>query len=414
MEIVANSISLNQSEPDLNSSSDSTLVKSDSDADDELNSGVCDPEEELEEFEMSLKELKLEEPVDSDPEEETEEMYDTLDAEAPTEVPLADISTTGGTEGEQYSPVRDIKSPDRPHSTPARRPVHLRSLMRKGSDLNMEIFPIFSRPATESTTPAKQSQLRSPRTKYSSTSTLFVNDSLSKPDLEEVLRNLAKALFFHIEKGCNMRNKIYYNIFNEEIYPLTEEPDLDNKPDEITIHTFLKGIFDFQKMDVECAIMSLIYVERLLELTKMTIDATNWRRVLLGSLIIASKVWEDLAVWNQDFLSVFNNSVPVADFNELELKFLYLTQYKLTISASAYAKYFFHLRMYSHKERNLPLKPLNKEKLKLLSTQVESKTHNEKLHNLSLPRSVSLDNIKPVHVSSQAVINWSDQIPMHL
>jgi len=407
-------MSQNNHEDDLNCSSDSILVKSESDAD-ELSSGVCDIEEGegegeadfIQEFDLLLKEMRLDGSVDSSDE---EQLFDGQIAqeeegeEEEEEESSSESSPPGRGEGEEPSTLKDMKSPARPHSTPARRPLPPRSLIRKGSDLDMAAFPIFRVPTLEQVQPVKNS-LKSPRTKYSSTSTLFVTDSLSKPDLDELLRNLAKALSFHIEKGCTMRNKIYYNIFSEEIYPLTEDPDLHTKPDEIAVHTFLKGIFDFQKLDVECAIMSLIYVERLLEITKMTIDASNWRRVLLGALIIASKVWEDLAVWNQDFLSVFNNTIPVTDFNQLELQFLHLSQYKLTITSSTYAKYFFQLKVFSHKGGNVPAKPLNKENLRVLCTEVESRTQRDRLNHLTLTRSVSLDNIRPIHVPAPAVIN---------
>jgi len=364
---------------------------------------VCDFEEEqgecIQEFDLLLKEMKLDGSVDSD--DDSDEMFDAQ--EALEEGQATELSSPG--RGDEEDPqLKDLKSPARAHSVPARRPNP--PFTRKGSDLDMGQFPIFSRPTLEmAQQPVKNNVLRSPRVKYSSTSTLFVTDSLSKPDLSELLRNLAKALYFHVEKGCNMRNKTYYNIFSEEIFPLTEDPDIHTKPDEFTVHTFLKGIFDFQKLDVECAIMSLIYIERLLEITKMTIDASNWRRVLLGSLIIASKVWEDLAVWNQDFLSVFNNTIPVTDFNQLELQFLHLSQYRLTINASTYAKYFFHLRVFSTKEGNVPIRPLNKENLHILFNEVESRTQRDKLHRFTLTRSASMDTIAPIHVNAPAVIN---------
>lgn len=396
-------MSLTHTEHDLNSSSDSCLVRSESDVD-ELNSGVWDPEEEpadcIQEFDLLLREMKLDGSVDSD--DDSDEMFDAQEAQETLEEGQVTELSSPGRGDEEDPPLKDMKSPARPHSVPARRPNP--PFTRKGSDLDMGSFPIFSRPALEIGQPTKN-LLKSPRVKYSSTSTLFVTDSLSKPDLSELLRNFAKALYFHIEKGCSMHNKTYYNIFSEEVYPLTEDPDIHTKPDEFTVHTFLKGIFDFQKLDVECAIMSLIYIERLLEITKMTIDASNWRRVLLGSLIIASKVWEDLAVWNQDFLSVFNNTIPVTDFNQLELQFLHLSQYKLTITASTYAKYFFHLRVFSTKEGNVPSRPLNRENLHFLFNEVESRTQRDKLHKFTLTRSASMDTIAPVHVNAPAVIN---------
>jgi hypothetical protein len=46
-------------------------------------------------------------------------------------------------------------------------------------------------------------------------------------------------------------------------------------------------------------------------------------------------VWEDQAVWNVDFLSVFPN-VSVNDLNKLEKYFLGLLTYNVTLKASEY------------------------------------------------------------------------------
>ncbi len=85
-----------------------------------------------------------------------------------------------------------------------------------------------------------------------------------------------------------------------------------------------------------------------LRLTCVPQHATNWRRLILSALILASKVWEDQAVWNVDFLSVFPN-VSVKDLNALERKFLEVLSYNVGMKASEYAKYYFDLRQRSTK-----------------------------------------------------------------
>lgn len=58
-------------------------------------------------------------------------------------------------------------------------------------------------------------------------------------------------------------------------------------------------------MTADCAIITLIYVERMLINTDIAIQAGNWARVILGGLVLASKVWDDQAVWNVDFCTIF-------------------------------------------------------------------------------------------------------------
>jgi hypothetical protein len=49
----------------------------------------------------------------------------------------------------------------------------------------------------------------------------------------------------------------------------------------------------------------LSYVDRFLKASKVIIQPINWARILLGGVILASKVWDDHAIWNVDFCQIF-------------------------------------------------------------------------------------------------------------
>jgi len=123
------------------------------------------------------------------------------------------------------------------------------------------------------------------------------------------------------------------------------------------------------QLPAECAILCLAYIERLISHTNVTLHASNWRRIVLSALILASKgeryfpppiypkmhlrfascfflifffsllflalVWEDQAVWNVDFLSVFPN-VTVQDLKVLEKKLLGYIQYNVNVTGGLY------------------------------------------------------------------------------
>jgi hypothetical protein len=113
--------------------------------------------------------------------------------------------------------------------------------------------------------------------------------------------------------------------------------------------------------------MALVYLDRLIELTGVVVQPKNWRRLLLGALIVASKVWEDDAVWNEDFLQPFP-MMKISDLGDLERYYLDGLQFSVTLKPSVYAEYYFRLCALSTKT-NLHLQPLDEESAERLYTR---------------------------------------------
>ena len=116
--------------------------------------------------------------------------------------------------------------------------------------------------------------------------------------------------------------------------------------DEIT--NFYRDVFRRAQMESDCIIMSLIYVERLIKNTDggLRPRPSNWRSLLFSSMILSSKVWDDLSMWNADFSQACPSGVrfSLQRINELELAVLGALDYKVKVPASEYAKYYFLLR----------------------------------------------------------------------
>jgi len=218
-----------------------------------------------------------------------------------------------------------------------------------------------------------QKNLAFRREKNNSTSTLFIKDTLNSPNVDEILRCMSTALLYHIKNGLYADDSLLAPIFSERYLPLTKEYiDIENVPDVGTIYRFIKMIFKVQKLPPECAILCLAYIERILASNRIVIHPENWRRIIFGSIIIATKVWEDESVWNVDFLDVFP-MLTLNDLNNTENKFLELLQFNVLITGSEYAKYYFELRALSQ-ENGFPLEPLNKE----LQAKLEARSNSYK------------------------------------
>ena len=116
--------------------------------------------------------------------------------------------------------------------------------------------------------------------------------------------------------------------------------------DEVT--RFYRGIFFKAQMETDCIIMSLIYVERLIKRTngKLRPRKSNWRSLLFSCMILSSKVWDDLSMWNADFSQSCPPGVTFSlqRINQLELAVLHALNFQVKVPASEYAKYYFLLR----------------------------------------------------------------------
>lgn len=230
-----------------------------------------------------------------------------------------------------------------------------------------------------------------PRYKSNSTSSLYIKDTLSTPDIDELLRCMSIALLYHIEAGIRAPEQVVFEIFSEEKHPLTKGPlDLITPPNWKRIYKFISAIFRAERLSSECAILCLAYIERIIGLSKITLNASNWRRVILAALILASKVWEDQAVWNVDFLSVFP-CVTVQDLAKLEKTVLNLLQFNVSLKASLYAKYYFELKSLAEQDaRHFPLDPLSREDADKLEKRSEDKENAAKKEfGTKMPRSSS-------------------------
>ena len=111
----------------------------------------------------------------------------------------------------------------------------------------------------------------------------------------------------------------------------------------------------------ECCIICLIYINRLIAFTEIPLQPTNWRPLVLCSLLVAQKVWDDRYLSNSDFAFIYPFFMT-EQLNRLEKKFLELIQYNVTVKSSLYAKYYFELRaLFKDNEKEFPSAPIDRD-----------------------------------------------------
>ncbi len=134
--------------------------------------------------------------------------------------------------------------------------------------------------------------------------------------------------------------KSFLPFFAEEQYTQRLNTEI---PTVSAIFGFLKQVFEVGQFHPECCVISLVYVNRLIGVTGVALSASNWKPITISSLVIAQKVWDDTPLINADF-SILYPPLTVKEINYLERKLLDLLEFKLTVSPSLYAQYYFELR----------------------------------------------------------------------
>lgn len=81
-------------------------------------------------------------------------------------------------------------------------------------------------------------------------------------------------------------------------------------------------------MEPEIPILSLIYIERIMNKQNVLINEENWKGLVLTTLCIGSKVWDDDSLENEHFPKVLPE-FPMRLISKLEKSFLELVQFDL-------------------------------------------------------------------------------------
>lgn len=181
--------------------------------------------------------------------------------------------------------------------------------------------------------------------KFNSTSTLFVDGTISAPKNAELFRCMAeytRKLITDDPAQETSEARRAFDILDERRHPLNS----NNKGEMPTVEEIEKFVYSVHKVGQlapESLVMGMTYLMRAMQSSTLKLYPHNWKRFLLSCLILASKVWEDQAVWNVDFVDQFPDTSP-ADLGKLEKLLLSLLNFDVTLNASQYAQTYFDVR----------------------------------------------------------------------
>jgi len=117
------------------------------------------------------------------------------------------------------------------------------------------------------------------------------------------------------------------------------------RPPSISVRLYLERMAKYSHCSNSCFIVALAYVDRIIKSDPhFRINSLNVHRVLITSVMVAAKFYDDFYYNNQYYAKV--GGVPRAELNTLELDFLFKINFDLHLHPDEYNRY--NVELYSH------------------------------------------------------------------
>lgn len=151
-----------------------------------------------------------------------------------------------------------------------------------------------------------------------------------RPD-EERRRKLVPVLARVLSELCKRNNDIPV-----EASHVTKFHAL--RPPAISIEDYLQRISKYSGCSEECFILSLIYIDRLINQNQnLIVNSLCVHRLIITSLMLSAKFFDDQYFNNQYYGKV--GGVNCKEINSLEIEFLFMINFNLYVSTDEFNMY---------------------------------------------------------------------------
>jgi hypothetical protein len=161
--------------------------------------------------------------------------------------------------------------------------------------------------------------------------------------LTEILNENKEELKTQKIQSNNKFNKVkqQFNVFNSKKVP------------SISLQNYFERIVKYSKLEDSTLIITLVYIDRLCDITGLTLYDNNIHRyiivkyrIILGTVILAIKYNEDDYYDNEYYAKV--GGISLAEINALEYECIKMMNHKLFIEEELYAKYNKYLKQFEN------------------------------------------------------------------
>merc|ERR1719271_1865597 len=141
-----------------------------------------------------------------------------------------------------------------------------------------------------------------------------------------------------------MESNEMFRLFTEEQYQRTK-PELaqsfrDTVCDRSVPHvsSFILSVLHQGRFSVTECIISMFYLSRFKQSSKITLHAAIWRPLFLTALLVSDKVWQDMPVRNSALTKLFpvlNN----AELKKLEYEFVTSIKFDVNVTPNSFKQF---------------------------------------------------------------------------
>ncbi|XP_020208975.1 cyclin-U2-2 [Cajanus cajan] len=175
----------------------------------------------------------------------------------------------------------------------------------------------------------------SPRKLCSDLYSYSYEENSSTPLVINVLASLIERSMARTERILKNGSSSLSKAISTNIFDCREIPDM-------TIQSYLERIFRYTRAGPSVYVVAYVYIDRFCQNNPgFRINARNVHRLLITTIMLASKYVEDMNYRNSYFGRV--GGLTTNELNKLELEFLFLMGFKLHVNVSVFESYCCHL-----------------------------------------------------------------------
>ncbi|KAJ0079996.1 hypothetical protein Patl1_22655 [Pistacia atlantica] len=126
----------------------------------------------------------------------------------------------------------------------------------------------------------------------------------------------------------------------------------------LSVRQYMERIFKYSNFTPSCFVIAHIYIDRFLQKLNAYLTSLNVYRLLITSIMVAAKFFNDECHNNAYFAKV--GGVSTAEMNRLEMKFLFTLEFRLYVTTEVFRKYCLNLEKGAGEIRDHAVKPIEK------------------------------------------------------